>query len=65
MIYYCKNRSKPDSNAYVEGTYKDLIEQYANVNKVLYAKPPMTRVNERKSVNKLYFTSNDFNSDVA
>ena len=51
--------------SYVEGTYKDLIEQYANVNRVLYVKPPMIRVNKRKSVNNLDFTSDEFNSDVA
>jgi uncharacterized small protein (DUF1192 family) len=43
--------------SYVDGTYKDLIEQYAKVNRVLYIKPPMIRVNKRKSANKLDFTS--------
>lgn len=51
--------------SYVDGTYKDLIEQYAKVNKVLYIKPPMIRVNKRKSANKLDFTNDEFNSDVA
>lgn len=51
--------------AYAQGDYKDFILQNANVESVIYIRPSKLRINKRKSVNKLDFTNDEFNSDVA
>lgn len=44
--------------SYTQGDYKPLIEEYANINRVIYIKPSMIRINKRRSAN-----SSDFNID--
>jgi len=45
--------------SYTQGDYKPLIEEYANINRVIYVKPAMIRINKRRSAN-----SSDFNIDL-
>ena len=51
--------------AYLQEDYKEFILQNAKVEKVINIKPSKLRINKRKSVNNLDFTSDEFNSDVA
>lgn len=45
--------------SYTQGDYKPLIEEYANINRVIYVKPAMIRINKRRSAN-----NSDFNIDL-
>ncbi len=45
--------------SYTQGDYKPWIEEYANINRVIYVKPAMIRINKRRSAN-----GSDFNIDL-